>query len=132
MTEKTNFTTYNIAAHWIGGGLVLCNNISEIDPSIWENCRFPLEDEEGNQVEIYQYFLTSWTESDVEYLEKTFGLLFTYSEKLDCFILCVDHWGTMWEGVPCEVLSEEWAKINKDLIITEENKNPKMKITREY
>ena len=43
-----------------------------------------------------------------------------------------DHWGTMWDSVPCEVLSEEWAKINKDLLITEENKNPKMKITREY
>lgn len=130
--KKQTYTTYNIAAHWLDGGLVLCNNIGEIDPTIWENCRFDLEDEEGNQIEIYQYFLTSWSVGDVEYLEKTFGLLFTYSEKLDCFILCIDHWGTMWESVPCEVLNEDWAKVNGDLIITEQNKNPKFKKESEY
>ena len=129
---KNIYTSYNIATHWIDGGLVLCNNIAEIDPTIWDNCRFSLYDEEENQVEIFQYFLTSWSESDVEYLEKTFGLLFTYSDKLDSFILCVDHWGTMWESVPCEVLDEDWAKINKDLLITDENKHPKFKKVREY
>ena len=128
----TNFTTFNIATHWIDGGLVLCNNIAEIDESIWGNERFSTEDEEGNQVEIFQYFLTSWSESDVEWLEKAFGLLFTYSDKLNCFVLCVDHWGTMWDSVPCEVLNEEWAKINKDLLITDENQHPKFKKVREY
>ena len=128
----TKFTTFNIATHWIDGGLVLCNNIAEIDESIWGNERFSTEDEEGNQVEIFQYFLTSWSESDVEWLEKAFGLLFTYSDKLNCFVLCVDHWGTMWDSVPCEVLNEEWAKINKDLLITDENQHPKFKKVREY
>ena len=128
----TKFTTFNIATHWIDGGLVLCNNIAEIDESIWGNERFSTEDEEGNQVEIFQYFLTSWSESDVEWLEKTFGLLFTYSDKLNCFVLCVDHWGTMWDSVPCEVLNEEWAEINKDLLITDENQHPKFKKVREY
>ena len=128
----TNYTTYNIAAHWLDGGLVLCNNITEIDPTIWDNARFNLEDEEENPIEIYQYFLTSWSESDIEYLEKTFGLLFTYSDKLDCFVLCVDHWGTMWDSVPCEVLSEDWAKYNKDLLINDENQHPKFKKVREY
>ena len=126
--RKTNNTTYNIATHWIDGGLVLCNNIREIDESVMDNLRFDAE-EDG---EIYQWFLTSYSESDVEYLEKTFGLLFTYSEKLDCFVLCVDHWGTMWSSVPCEVLSEDWAKFNKDLLITDENKNPEMEKVRRY
>ncbi len=129
---KNIYTTFNIAAHWLDGGLILCNNICEIDETAWENVRFDLEDENGNPIEIYQYFLTSLSESDVEYLEKTFGLLFTYSNKLDCFVLCVDHWGTMWESVPCEVLDAEWAKINKDLLITDENKHPKFKKVREY
>lgn len=104
----------------------------EIDESVWGNERFKTEDENGDPIEIYQYFLTSWSESDVEYLEKTFGLLFAYSEKLDCFVLCVDHWGTMWASVPCEVLSEDWAKYNKDLLITDENKNPEMEKVRRY
>lgn len=126
--KKAQYTTYNIATHWLDGGLVLCNNIGEIDESIWDNMRFEWEEDS----EIYQWYLTSYSESDVEYLESTFGLLFTYSDKLDCFVLCVDHWGTMWSGVPCEVLSDEWAQINKDLLITEENKNPKMKSNREF
>jgi len=124
----TKYTTYNIATHWIDGGLVLCNDIAKIDESVLDNLRFDAE-EDG---EIYQWFITSYNESDVEYLEKTFGLLFTYSDKLDCFVLCVDHWGTMWESVPCEVLDEEWAKINKDLLITDENQHPKFKKVREY
>lgn len=128
----TKFTTFNIAIHWIDGGLILCNNIAEIDESVWGNERFSTEDEDGNQVEIFQYFLTSWGESDVEWLEKTFGLLFTYSDKLNCFVLCVDHWGTMWDSVPCEVLNDEWAEINKDLLITDENQHPKFKKVREY
>jgi len=129
---KNKYTTYNIATHWLDGGLVLCNDIAKIDESIYYNERFNSGDEEENQVEIYQYFLTSYSESDVEYLEKTFGLLFTYSDKLDCFVLCVDHWGTMWDSVPCEVLNDEWARFNEDLLITAENPNPKYKKVREY
>ncbi len=133
MTEKNFYTTYSIASHWLDGGLVLCNEIVEIDPSIFDNMRFDFYDEEqGTETEIFQWFLTSWSESDVEYLEKTFpDLLFTYSEKLDCFVLCVDHFGAMWRGVSCEC-SEEWAKYNKDLLITEENKNPEYKKTITY
>lgn len=122
------YTTYNIATHWIDGGLVLCNDIGKIDESIFSNERFNTE-EDG---EIYQWFLTSYSESDVEWLEKTFGLLFTYSEKLDCFVLCVDHWGTMWSSVPCEVFNDKWARFNEDLLITKENPNPKFKKVREY
>lgn len=125
---KNNYTTYNIAAHWLDGGLVLCNDITKIDESVLYNFRFDAE-EDG---EIYQWYLTSYSEGDIEYLEKTFGLLFTYSEKLDCFVLCVDHWGTMWSNVPCEVLSEDWAKFNKDLLITDENKTPEMEKVRRY
>jgi hypothetical protein len=135
MTKENTkyYTTYNIATHWLDGGLVLCNEIVNIDSSIWDNMRFDYFNEKGDsQVEVYQWFLTNWNESDVEWLEKNFpDLLFTYSEKLDCFVLCVDHFGTMWSGVECEV-SEELAKHNKDILITEENKNPTIKKTREY
>lgn len=133
MTNKKYFTTYNIATHWLDGGLVLCNNIGEIDLSIFDNMRFEFYNEETEtEIEIFQWYLTNWTESDIEYLEKTFpDLLFTYSEKLDCFVLCVDHFGTMWNGVACEC-SEEWVEFNKDLLITEENQNPEYKKIRTY
>lgn len=69
--------------------------------------RFELFDEEdGTQRDIYQWFITNCTDDDVEYLEKTFGLLFTYSDLLDKYILCVDHFGTSWDYV-------EWTTTNE-------------------
>ena len=134
MTKKKKFyTTYNIATHWLDGGLVLCNNITEIDPSIYDNFRFNYYDDENDEyIEIYQYFITNWDDSEIEYLEKTFNLLFTYSEKLDCFILCVDHLGTMWQSVPCEVINQTWIDINKDLEYKESCNPPKHRKIREY
>lgn len=51
--------------------------------------------------EIFQWRLTDCSESDVEYLERRFGLLFTYSNLLGLYVLCVDHWGTSLDCVPC-------------------------------
>lgn len=110
------YTDYRTAAHWLSDALILCNNISEIDGTIWDNLRFDLEDEEGNFIDIYQWFLTDLSETDVEYMEATFGLKYTYSDKLDLFILCVDHFGTAWSGVLCEVYSDTWLKHNKLLL----------------
>ena len=108
-TEKQNkrfYTTYSEAVHWLHNSLVLCNNIPEVDISIYENMRFSDYDEDTNSyTEIFQWYITNCNTSDVEYLEKHFGLLFTYSDKLDCYILCVDHYGTSWDYVPCEVLT---------------------------
>lgn len=103
--DGKRFTNYYVAVRAIAN-MVLCNNIGEIDPSIWENIRFNMEDEEGNTTDIYQYFITDCSELDVEYLEKTFGLLFSYSDKLDCYILCVDNFGTPWKGVEGQILND--------------------------
>ena len=103
--NETFYTTYKEAVNWLHNSIVLCNNIPEVDESIWDNMRFDLYDEDDNMVDIYQWYITDCNESDVEYLEKHFGLLFTYSDKLDCYILCVDHYGTSWDHVACEVLT---------------------------
>ena len=115
-------TNYKVAVNWLNNSFVLCNNIAEVDESIFENCRFSFfyyEDENGETYEnedeipenvefweketgIFQWFITDASEDAVEFLEKHFGLLFTYSDKLDCFVLCVDHYGTSWDYVRCE------------------------------
>lgn len=102
-------TNYKVAAHWLNNNLIMCNEIQN-DMSIYDNMRFGLEDEEGHIRDIYQYYLTDCSCSDVEYLEKTFGLLFTYSDNLDLFILCVDHFGTSWDYVYCETSNEYAAR----------------------
>ena len=102
MTEKetptkTFYTTYKEAVNWLGNDFVLCNNIQEIDNSIWDNMEFEYYNEDNDSyTEIYQWFITDCSQSDVEYLQKHFELKFTYSDMLDCYILCVDHWGTGW------------------------------------
>lgn len=103
-TYKTN---YSVAVNWCNNALILCNNIAEIDPSVFDNNRFELfNEEDGTEKGIYQWLITDCSDEDVEYLEKTFGLLFTYSDLLDKYILCVDHFGTSWGYV-------EWTTTNE-------------------
>lgn len=92
-------TNYKKAVNWLNPSLILCNEICEVDESVYENMRFELEDKNGDYVEIYQWFLTSLSFGDMEYLERHFGLHFTYSNKLDLYVLCVPHYGTSWDYV---------------------------------
>lgn len=112
MSEQV-FTTYDKAVHWLGGSLVLCNNIPEIDESVYENFVGNYLDENENYVEIFQWFITNYSEDDVDWLVKNFDLIFTYSEKLDCYILCVDHYGTGWDYVACEVFGKDVQRVVK-------------------
>lgn len=127
---ETYLTNYATAVKWCNNSLILCNDIANVDPSIIDNCRFNFfyyEDEDGNRyesesdapdntelyersVDIYQYYLTNCTMSDVDYLEQTFGLKFSYSDMLDLFVLCVDHWGTSWDYVTIETTNKYAAR----------------------
>ena len=88
-------TTYRTAVEWLNTNLVLCNRLPEIDSTIWENMRQGFDEE----TEIFQWYITDASDADVDWLEEHFGLLFTYSELLECWILCVDHYGTSWDYV---------------------------------
>lgn len=116
---KTVYTTYAKAVDWCGNSIVLCNNVPEIDQSVWDNFEGNYLENEGTEDEryrdIYQWYITDCNKSDVEWLIKNFDLIFTYSEKLDCYILCVDHFGTGWSYVACEVKTKEMQeRIKKD------------------
>ena len=104
----SNFTTYKTAIEWLDNNIIFLNNIINIDRSVLQNKHFSSEED------IFQWFVTDCTEDDVEWLEKTFGLLFSYSELLNKYILCVNHVGTSWSYVSCEVLSDSWWNDNKD------------------
>lgn len=110
MKKETYYTNYGVAVNWLNNNLVLCNNVPSVDSTIWDNARFDLADEKGTEKEIFQWYITDCTQDDVKYLEETFGLLFTYSELLDCFILCVDHYGTNWYWVTCETTNKYAAR----------------------
>ena len=95
-------TTYNKAVNYLHNSLILCNDITNLEDD-YLDFRFDLDDNDT----IYQFFLTDCSEADVIFLENTFDLKFAYSTKLDLYVLCVDHFGTSWDGVPCDCLNDD-------------------------
>lgn len=126
----TKYTTYRIATKWLNNNYILANSIAE-EEGFFDECRFNLYDEYDNFIDIYQYYITDASLDDVEYLEKNFGLKFSYSNNLDCFVLCVDHYGTSWDYVSCEI-SEELLKINPELEYKDSCFPPMIKTSREF
>ena len=82
--------------------LVLCNNIIEIDESVDfnVNCNFVPNEE------IYQYYLCNLSSYEREQIEE-YGIILSYSDKLDLDVLLVDHWGTSWDYVMTDI---EWSE----------------------
>lgn len=102
--EPLFYTTYKEAVNWLHNNLIMQNNICEIDNEVYDYMRFDTYNEDDRTyTEIFQWFLTDCSKDDVEYLERYFGLLFTYSPLLDKYILCVDNLGTSWDYVACPV-----------------------------
>lgn len=81
--------------------LVICNNITEIDYSVWDNLGEIDED-----LEIYQYYLCNLSSYEVEQLRE-YGILLSYSDMLDLEVLLVDHFGTSWDYVMTDI---EWSE----------------------
>lgn len=112
---KKTYISYRKAIKYFNNDFVLCNNISEIDDTIfYSEYNIVNDDFYDSENEIFQYFICDCSESDAKYLNKFFGLQFLFSEKLDCYILPVFHFGTSWDYVRVEVLDDEVASIIKD------------------
>lgn len=101
-------TNYYDAVNFFGNSFILCNEISSVDPSIYDNANFDWYDEENDtEVEVFQWYLTDISQDDATYLADRFGLLFTYSDLLNMYILCVNHFGTSWKYV--DVIDRKYA-----------------------
>ena len=84
--------------------MILCNNITDIDESIFDNLEWQPDEEDGDEweyPEIYQYYLVEPNSYFFEQYKDNF--LMSYSDKLDLWVLCVDHFGTSWKCVPSGV-----------------------------
>ena len=116
MKKTRYYIDYYSAVHWLHGSLILFNEINEFDPFFLES----ISDFDYENDEIYQYFLTSYSDDEIKWLRKIFpDLIFGYSDKMNLWILCVDHFGTMWSGVwtkcelPIDALPETWNDKNE-------------------
>jgi hypothetical protein len=109
--ERSGNVSYKRIIDAYINNLILCNNITEIDNSIWDN----MGEFDDDDLEIYQYYLCNLSSYERETL-KEYGILLSYSDMLDLDVLCVEHFGTSWDSVLTDV---EWTE-NFDLIEVEE------------
>ncbi len=107
--------------------IFMCNNIPEVDPSIWDNVSvgsfYYYTDSDGNyrteeeyqndttgeiyenNEDIYQYFLCNLSQYQLDYIRQLEAdnndnsIILTYSDLLGCDVLLVNHWGTGWDYV---------------------------------
>lgn len=83
-----------------GLALILCNIVAERD-------NLEYEFDWGDDTYIYQYYLTDiYNEYVLDYYKKR-GLKFAYDTDLDLYVLCVDHFGTAWDGVEIREREED-------------------------
>lgn len=92
--------------------MILCNNIINVEENLYDNIiNGEFYDEESDEyAEIYQYFLFTASDFEIELIKENTNLLVFYSEKLDLYVLGVTHFGTSWDyvGVDCkyEIIKE--------------------------
>ena len=133
--KEQGYASYRTIVHRFVGDIVLCNNIIEIDPSVYDNLLIETEETyynengeeitedeyyeddnaycETNELEIFQWYLCNLTQWEKEQAEKA-GLILSYSDMLDCDVLCVDHYGTSWDYVLTDVkLFDTYEELTK-------------------
>ena len=131
--REQGWASYRTIVNLFISDLVLCNNIVEVDQSVYDNLiieekYYNENDEEITEEEyfendnaycdnscdeIYQYYLCNLSSYEKEQCKKA-GLLLSYSDKLDCDVLCVTHWGTSWDYVLTSVkLFDDYEALTK-------------------
>lgn len=88
--------------------LLLCNNITDADPYLWDNLENGdyYDDENDYYIDIYQYYLIDY--STAERLKEFTDEIIFYSDLLDLYVLGVSHFGTSWAYILTDI------KLKKD------------------
>lgn len=132
--KEQGFASYRTLCELFVGDMVLCNNIIDIDTSIYDNIENgtyymdyttgeeKTEEEYQNDTtgkidiyysDIYQYYLCNLNEYNKEFLFNA-GFIISYSDMLECDVICVDHFGTSWDYVLTNVrLFDTYEELTK-------------------
>ena len=130
---KTGKVSYGRLVNRLIPNMVLCNNIGELDCDLFSNVIIGdtayYVDSEGNyrtgeeyeqdttgeiyaqEEDIYQYYLCDLSKWDLDYLKELGGVILSYSDMLDVYVLMVNHFGTSWDYVMTDI---EWAEYGKE------------------
>ncbi|MCI9092648.1 MAG: hypothetical protein HFF36_02520 [Coprobacillus sp.] len=112
---RTNRISYKRLVNAYFEDKLLCNNINEIDNFIYDNIvvgelyQYEYSEYDCETIDIYQYYLCSLSEWDIESLNElqatyqSNDIIIAYSEVLDLHVLMVPHWGTSWDYVMTDI-----------------------------
>lgn len=101
--QNTGKVSYKRLVETTIGDIVLCNNITDIDPELYGNIVF------GNfsyNMDIFQHYICNVSENQLRLLTKLEAeddIILAYCRPLDVYVLLVDHLGTSWDGVSTNV-----------------------------
>lgn len=99
---KSEVKTYADLAERVGD-MVLCNAMRDRYAATMELDHGRDYDEEDDYwVEIYQLYIIS--ELGAEFLEMWTDEIVYYDYELDLYVWGINHFGTQWDGVPCEIV----------------------------
>lgn len=105
--RRTGKISYARLIERISDNLILCNNIVNVDESLFDNIVLGeiYDEETEEETEIYQYFIIDIGEYTIKTLQKAKcnDLIIAYSEALENYILMVDHLGTSWDYVMTDI-----------------------------
>lgn len=100
---KSGYVSYKHVVERFIGDIVLCNNITEVDPEcIYNELVGSLYDEEEDEyTDVFQWYLCNLSEFDIKFLNKLDqdDIIIVHSDLLDIDVLCVTHFGTSWDYV---------------------------------
>lgn len=130
LIDEPTFCSYSTAVRWGGTNIVLLNNISDIDENFDPYENYVRDDENGEDdededeyyyPEFFQFYITNMSNDDIEWYRKVFpDLIYSFSEVLDAWILCVPHYGTSWDYVGTQYIgnltipNEEFERFNSN------------------
>lgn len=98
--KRTGCVSYGRIIERYIGNLVLCNEVVNIEENFWDNIQ--VNGEIGDYEEFYQFYLCSLSSFEKDRL-LDYGIILSYSNKLELDILCVNHFGTSWDYVMTDV-----------------------------
>lgn len=95
--------SYKKLVDYLFSDMILCNEIEKVDELLFDNieCGVFYNEDDDTYTDIYQYFIVNFPDFNLDFMKKYCQneIILFYSEKLDLYVLGVDHLGTSWDYV---------------------------------
>lgn len=109
----TNTVNFKTLTDFLFTDMVLCNNITQDYEFFTTELGDDYDEKTGESADIYQYFIVDCDNRRIERYrkwleenEKESDIILYYDEKLEVYILRVDHWRASWDHVPTSIKIE--------------------------